>query len=86
MDDRDQQISTLQLIFAQASHSPKFLQNRKFDGEAPFIAYDDVMADRCIIREGDHETIMNSFANKQNRVIASYPSIEALVYDGWLLD
>lgn len=83
MDDREQQICALQRIFTEARFSPKFRANPKFEGEAPFIAYDDVMADQCVIREGDDETIMSPFANKKNRVIAEYPSIETLVGDGW---
>ena len=86
MSNRERQISILQRIFAEARFSPKFRENPKYDGEAPYIAYDDVLVDRYVIREGDDETIMSPYANKQNRVIASYPSLEALVEDGWEMD
>lgn len=86
MNDRERQISILQRIYAEAQFSPKFRENTKYDGEAPFIAYDDVLAGRYVIREGDDETIMSPYANKKNRVIMSYPNLQALVEDGWEVD
>lgn len=86
MNDRERQTSILQRIFAEGRFSPKFRENPKHKGEAPFIAYDDVLAGRCVIREGDDETIMNPFANKKTRVIMSYPNLQALVEDGWEVD
>ena len=86
MNECERQAGILRQIFAEARFSPKFRENPKFEGDAPFIAYDDVMAGRYVIREGDDETIMKSYANKKNRVIASYPNLQALVEDGWELD
>lgn len=86
MTDGERQSDILQRIFAEARFSPKFRENPKFEGWAPFIAYDDVLAGRIVIREGDDETIMSPYANKKNRLIASYPNLQALVEDGWELD
>ena len=86
MDNQDSEIANIRSIFSEARFSPKFHTNPKFAGKMPYIAYDDVMADRYVIRAGDDDTIMNSFANKMNEVISSYDSIEALVEDGWCLD
>lgn len=82
MTDRERQFGILQRIFAEARFSPKFRENPKFECDAPFIAYDDVMAGRYAIREGDDETIMGHYANKKNRVIASYPNFQFMVEVG----
>ena len=86
MSDRERQHDALQRIFSEARFSPKFRDNPKFEGWAPYIAFDDVLAGRYVIREGDDETIMSPYANKTNRAIAAYQNVQTLAEDGWDLD
>jgi hypothetical protein len=52
MLDREWQFGILQRIFSETRFSPKFRENPKYEGEAPFIAYDDVLASRYVSTKG----------------------------------
>ncbi len=85
--DYSYQKRNLEAIYSAASHAPFFKSNVKycvgqFTGLTPYIAYEDVMGDRFIIRATD------DYNNKSetNPVIVEYGSIEELVKDGWRLD
>lgn len=90
MDDKEYQKKNLQLIYRDASLAPVFHKNDKyckgsFENIIPFIAYDDVMDNKYIIRARD-EGIINSFFSEKTEIVVKYESIDELVEDGWRLD
>lgn len=88
MNDREYQIANLNRIFSEASLSPVFKDNQKFktDGVAR-IAYDDITANKCIIRADIAFPNSGGFwSGWDAAIIAQYGSIEELVDDGWRLD
>jgi hypothetical protein len=88
MSYRDDQISSLREIFAEASFAPVFRSNPKYpvDGVSR-IRYRDVLDDNYILRIDTGFPESGSFwDDAKARIIASYSSLEALVDDGWELD
>ena len=86
--DREFQITNLRRIIDAASVSPVFRKNSKYsyDGVAR-IGYDDVMAEKCILRCDDNFPESGHYWRGGDApVIAAYNSIEELVDDGWRLD
>ena len=84
------QIKNLDHIYATAMFAPVFKNNPKycvgkFQDLTPYIAYDDVMNNKYIIR-GRPVSITSNFDNEKREIISSYTSMEELVMDGWRLD
>ena len=80
----------LERLFDDASLAPIFRMNKKYFSEkykdmVPYIAYDDVMGRKYIIRWRPND-VTNSFHNEKGEIIAEYKSIEEIVKDGWELD
>ena len=88
MTDREYQIGNLHRIFGAASLSPVFKENEKYEVDGvPRIAYDDIMADKCIIRcDSGFPESGGYWRGKDAPLVAQYRSIEELVDDGWRLD
>lgn len=86
MNDRDFEITNLKAIFDAVSCSPYFKPNPKYPTDPSsnlYINYNDVMADRYIIRcSSDY----SPFNTAEGDIVAKYDSIEALVDNGWRLD
>lgn len=85
--DKLYQKRMLERIFNEASHAPVFKSNAKycigqFTGHTPYIAYEDVMDVKYIIRATD------DYNNKSesNPIIIEFGSLDELVNDGWRLD
>ena len=87
----ENEIKNLQAIFDKGLYAPYFKDNPRYPlglGVA-FIAYDDVMAMKYIIRtfEVDGDNRPSSYRSETtDPVVAQYNSIEELVADGWRLD
>ncbi len=84
-------MSSLEVIFRDATLAPVFKHNPKYDrqgfaGLIPYVAYYDVMEYRFIIRGRPLSVPIDHYDNEKRQVIAEYETIEALVGDGWRLD
>ena len=84
------QMKNLKAIYKTANFAPVFKKNPKYcinDYAAltPYIAYDDIMHNRYIIR-GRLNGEFSSFDNEKSEIIAKYSNIDELVNDGWQLD
>ena len=84
------QVSNLERIFRDAAFSPAFRTNPKyctgeFSDSSPYIAYDDVVNHRYIIRARPVEEF-SQYDNELRTVIREYKNIEEIVNDGWRLD
>ena len=89
--DREFQIRQLTRIYDQASFPPAFHRNPKYcfgeHAEAiPYIAFLDIMKERCIIRAGTTDEDGEIAKPADGAILAQYKSIEELVADGWRLD
>ena len=92
--DREFQLQNLYHISAHANYAPVFRDNPKYPIKSGCvrIAHGDLMAYRWILRRhknirGDLMDAKNIFWDNQDaEIIAQYPSMEALVDDGWRLD
>ena len=90
-DDLARQKHELERIYGEASCSPYFHPNPKwckgeFEHFVPFIAYFDIMGWKYVIRARPGNQIPTSFCSEERPVIVEYPSLYALVADGWRLD
>jgi len=90
MDDKEIQKKNLEEIYSAASCSPVFKNNPihcigEFAALTPYISYNDVIANKYIIR-GRPIGMYGSFDAEARKVIGEYDSIESLVDDGWRLD
>ena len=90
MNDREYQKKNLEKIFRDASFSPVFISHPKYCiGEfidvTPYIAYDDVMENKYIIRGKELGAKHNEFDSEKRPIIVEYNSIDELVNDGWRL-
>jgi hypothetical protein len=88
-DPFEYQRKQLQKIYDDALYTPVFRINKKycigsFKGMIPYIAYDDIMNNKYIIR-GRPANIISTLDNEKRDMIASYTSIGELVKDGWEL-
>ena len=91
MEDKEVQKKNLEIIFRDASLAPVFKCHPKyctgdFATVTPYIAYDDVMDEKYIIRGRELGAKRNSFDNEKRPIIVEYTSIDDLVNDGWRLD
>lgn len=91
MTDKEFQLSSLEMIFRDATLAPVFKHNPKYDRQGfaaltPYIAYDDVMEYRYIVRGRPLSVPIDHYDNEKRQVIAEYDTVEALVEDGWRLD
>jgi hypothetical protein len=68
--------------------SPVFKRNSKHEvDDVPRIAYDDIIANKCVLKADSDFPNSGSFWSGEGAVIiAEYNSIEELVDDGWRLD
>lgn len=83
------QVEMLKSIFEAASYAPIFKENPKYPQtkiKAPYIAFDDVMDYKYIIRCCDVSEISSFRSEKSDEIIAEYSTAEELVNDGWRLD
>jgi len=90
-DDISYQKGKIEQIFINGSCAPVFKQNRKycigkFESQTPYIAYDDVMGNKFIIRGRPSGSPFNSFDNEKRVIIVEYQNSNDLVNDGWRLD
>jgi hypothetical protein len=90
VDPLENQKRQLQKIYDDALYTPVFRINKNFcigsfKDMIPYIAYDDIMNHKYIIR-GRPANIISSLDNEKRDMIASYMSIGDLVKDGWELD
>jgi hypothetical protein len=91
MDDKEYQKKNLEKIYRDASLAPAFQQHPKyctgdFAEVTPYIAYDDIMDEKYIIRGRGIGARINGFDNEKRQIIVEYSSIDDLVNDGWRLD
>ena len=86
MNDTGYQKENLEAIYKAASLSPVFKSNPKYNtgNLTPYISYNDIMANKYIIRIRPLE-IQNSFDGGKREIVAEYESVEELVNDGWRL-
>ncbi len=91
MEDKEVQKKNLEIIFRDASLAPVFKCHPKycigeFASATPYIAYDDVIDEKYIIRGRELSSKRNSFDNEKRKIIVEYASLDELIDDGWRLD
>lgn len=92
MESKDKlfQKNNLEIIFRDAKFAPTFRKHPlfcvgEFEDTSPYIAYDDVINYRFIIRARQLGEF-SQYDNNLRTVIKEYKSIEEIVDDGWKLD
>lgn len=86
ISDKEYQLKNLERIYYEASLSPVFKKNSKYQGDGiPRIAYSDVRNHNYTIR-WDKSWDGGLYWDEDTEVIANYETIDALINDGWRLD
>lgn len=84
------QLKALKEIYSKAFISPVFRANGAFANEIgddlPYISLDDVLENRYIIRLLPEGSASAFPYTEKGSLLKEYPSLEALVLDGWELD
>lgn len=89
MDNHTIKIRLFAKIFSDAAFPITLHSNPKYcigenESGTPYIAYDDVMGNRYVIRMLPAGRIP-SYLDNEGNIVAEYPDMEMMVRDGWML-